>query len=136
MIGKNQMHRHDYCLFTTGPMDSWPNFIHISTVHVVVFKFFAENPYHGYTYSAVWNSIMSKLHWAWCVCKEVDKDLRNFDIWIDLHLYEENFDCSIMFKSDNNGTVNLIMDNNFDVKSRVLEIPHEYQCEWEFVCIS
>lgn len=121
-----------YCLFTSGPIDNWGDFVHISKVYSIVFRYFRENPHHEYTYSSVWNSIMSKLHWAWCECKEVDTELRSVDVWVDLHLHEEHFECSILFKSDNNGIVNLIMDNSFGVHDRVKNIIHEFDCPWEY----
>jgi len=127
------MHDYNFCLFTSGPIDHWDDFTHLSKVHEKVLKFFKDNPYHDYTYHAIWSGIMKKIHWAWCVCKSVDRHVRSFDVWVDLNLYEEAFEVSILFKSDNNGTVNLIIDNSYDINERVKLIRHEFGGEWEFV---
>jgi hypothetical protein len=120
-----------YLLFVSSPIDHFEDFDHISMVHLKILRYLADRPYHAYTYSDVWKEIMNKLYWAWCQCREVDKALRSSDVYIYLCLFNEGFICSILFKSDNNGTVNLIVDDTFDAKTRVLAVPHEQQGEWE-----
>lgn len=124
-----------FCLFTSSPIDTFEDFHHISMVHLKILDFVSTHPYHCFTYFDVWREIMDKLHWAWCVCKEVDTRLRSSDVYVHLSLYEKTFVCSVLFKSDNNGTTNLIMDDTPDAKTRALDVPHEFDCDWELVCI-
>ncbi len=125
-----------YSLYTSCPIDHWDDFWHISKLHIPIINILKQYQYNEFTYNDVWKSVMDKLYWAWTKCGNVDKELRNSDIYIylDFKNAPESFQTSILFKSDNNGTVNLIIDQSFDENEYVLKIPHEFGGEWEKMC--
>ena len=124
---------NNYAVFLSSPIDNWDDFAHIKDLDRTILSYIRENPACDFTRSQVWRSVLNKLHWAWCECKVIDKDLRSSDVYIFLEKTEFGFTTSILFKSDNNGTVNLIMDDCFDVNARAALIPHEFEGEWERV---
>lgn len=117
-------------LYTSGPIDYWDFCHHIKNVGKVITSFISSNPTVEYTYGSVWSCIMDKLHWGWSVCPSVDTDLRSPDVYIYLDLNIESFRADVLFKSDNNGTVNLIVDSCWDEKQKVKEIPNEQGFDW------
>lgn len=125
------MNENKYLLYTSSPIDHWEDFIHIKHVGKYILNYISCNPECDFHYSEVWFSILDKIVWALTICKMVDKNLRSPDFYIHLEMCDEQFKAFVLFKSDNNGTVNMIVNDCFDIENVVKKIPHEQNCEWE-----
>jgi len=125
------MTENKYILYTSDPIDEWNDFTHIKDVGNIILDFIRNFPDCDFTYRDVWHSILDKIVWSLAICQQVDKDLRSPDIYIDLRLTREGFRSSVLLKSENNGTVNLIFDNMYNSHIKVKEIPHENDGIWE-----
>lgn len=122
-----------YLLYTSGPIDYYEGFTHINMIHKKIIEYIQKNPTCGFTYQEVWREILNKLAWAWIKCDKIDKNLRSNDVYIFSTFDYESFEIAVLFKSDNNGTMNLIMDDNFcnaDQEEVNKKVYHEFGSDW------
>lgn len=123
----------NYDVYTAGPMDYFQGYVHISRISDHIKDHIRNYPMNDRTFHEIWNSILSKLYWAWTKCPGLDLELRSPDFWVRFVDDENSLnDFALVFKCDNNGTMIAIVNKMFDVERFVQDhLIHDFGCVWE-----
>lgn len=126
---------HLYCVYSSGPMDHFDGYVHVSDITEHFERFIKNNPRSNFTFDDLWHQALNKLYWAWTKCKYIDLNLRQPDFWI--RMIRDGVDTEelfVIFKADNNGTMYAVVNKCFDHHDNVKKyLFHEFENEWELV---